>query len=95
MLDSPMLESCIMNQTRRTTVAARRSSLDTLEAEARRRNVALTVVLAEAIDEKAASLHASRRPRLGLGRSTDGLSAARLTAEPVAEPPDGGPQPSS
>ena len=89
-----MLESCIMNQTRRTTVAARRSSLDTLEAEARRRNVALTVVLAEAVDEKAASLHA-RRPRLGLGRSTDGLSAAQLTAEPVAEPPHSGRQPPS
>lgn len=76
-----------MNQTRRTTVAARRSSLDTLEAEAHRRGVALTVVLAEAVDEKAAALHTSRRPRVGLGRSTDGLSAAELTAEPVAEPP--------
>jgi hypothetical protein len=76
-----------MNQTRRTTLAASRSSLDTLEAEAHRRGVALTVVLAEAVDEKAAALHASRRPRVGLGRSTDGLSAAELTAEPVAEPP--------
>jgi hypothetical protein len=76
-----------MNQTRRTTVAASRSSLDTLAAEAHRRGVALTVVLAEAVDEKAAGLHASRRPRVGLGRSTDGLSAAELTAEPVAEPP--------
>jgi hypothetical protein len=76
-----------MNQLRRTTVAAKRSSLDTLEAEARRRGVALTAVLAEAVDEKAAALHGSRRPRLGLGRSIDGLSAAELTAEPVAEPP--------
>lgn len=92
-----MLESGIMNRAaaatheeiRRTTVAARRSALATLEAEARRRNVALTVVLAEAVDEKAAALHAARRPRLGLGRSTDGLSAARLTSEPVAEAPDG------
>jgi hypothetical protein len=82
-----MLESCIVNQIRRTTVAARRSSLDTLEAEAHRRGVALTVVLAEAVDEKAASLHRARRPRLGVGRSTDGLSAAQVTAEPVAEPP--------
>ncbi len=49
--------------------------------------MALTVVLAEALDEKAAALHTSRRPRVGLGRSTDGLSAAELTAEPVAEPP--------
>jgi hypothetical protein len=61
--------------------------LDTLAAEAHRRGVALTVVLAEALDEKAAALHSSRRPRVGLGRSTDGLSAAELTAEPVAEPP--------
>ena len=82
-----MLESCIMNQARRTTVAAKRSSLDTLEAEAHRRGVALTVVLAEAVEEKAASLHRSRRPRLGIARSTDGLSAAEVTAEPVAEPP--------
>jgi hypothetical protein len=61
--------------------------LETLEAEARRRGVALTAVLSEAIDEKASALHASRRPRLGVARSTDGLCAAALTAEPVAEPP--------
>jgi hypothetical protein len=76
-----------MNQLRRTTVAAKRASLDTLEAEARRRGVALTAVLAEAVDEKAAALHSARRPRLGLGRSTDGRSAAEVTAEPVAELP--------
>jgi hypothetical protein len=72
---------------RRTTVTAKRSSLETLEAEARRRGVALTLVLSEAVDEKAAALHAGRRPRLGIARSTDGLSAAELTADPVAEPP--------
>jgi hypothetical protein len=88
-----MLESSIVNQTasltaiRRTTVAAKRSSLDTLEAEARRRGVTLTAVLAEAIDEKAKSLHAARRPRLGIARSTDGLTAAQVTANPVAHPP--------
>jgi hypothetical protein len=49
--------------------------------------VTLTAVLAEAIDEKAETLHVSRRPRLGIARSTDGLSAAELTAEPVAHPP--------
>jgi hypothetical protein len=27
------------------------------------------------------------RPRLGLGRSTDGLSAAQTAAEPIARPP--------
>jgi hypothetical protein len=88
-----MLESSIMNRAsattaiRRTTVAAQRSSLDTLEAEAHRRGVTLTAVLAEAIDEKARALHAARRPRLGIARSTDGLSAAEVTAEPIAHPP--------
>jgi hypothetical protein len=88
-----MLESRIMNGSsastavRRTTVTARRSSLDTLEAEARRRGVALTTVLAEAIDEKASALHATRRPRLGIARSIDGRSAAEVTAQPVAHPP--------
>jgi hypothetical protein len=72
---------------RRTTVAARRTSLETLEAEARRRGVSLSTVMAEAIDEKAMKLHVSRRPRLGIARSTDGLSAAELTGEPVAHPP--------
>lgn len=72
---------------RRTTVAASRSSLATLEAEARRRGVSLSALMAEAIEEKAKSLHASRRPRLGVGRSTDGRSAAELTGEPVAHPP--------
>jgi hypothetical protein len=88
-----MLESCIVNDgsqsaaIRRTTVTARRSSLDTLEAEARRRGVALTAVLAEAIEEKASALHAARRPRLGIARSTDGRSAAEVTAQPIAQPP--------
>jgi hypothetical protein len=72
---------------RRTTVAASRSSLATLEAEAHRRGVSLSALMAEAIDEKAKSLHASRRPRLGVARSTDGRSAAELTGEPVAYPP--------
>jgi hypothetical protein len=72
---------------RRTTVAARRDSLETLEAEARRRGVSLSTIMAEAIDEKAMRLHVSRRPRLGIARSTDGLSAAELTSEPVAHTP--------
>jgi hypothetical protein len=71
----------------RTTVAADREALDTLKAEARRRGVSLTVILGEAVEEKAASIRAARRPRVGLGRSSDGRSAAQLTAEPVAEPP--------
>jgi hypothetical protein len=72
---------------RRITVTADRESLDTLEAEAARRGVSLSALLAEAIDEKAASIRAARRQRAGLGRSRDGRSAAELTAEPVAEPP--------
>jgi hypothetical protein len=71
----------------RTTVAADREALDTLKAEARRRGVSLTVILGEAVEEKAASIRAARRPRVGLGRSSDGRSAAQVTAEPVAEPP--------
>jgi ABC-type sugar transport system substrate-binding protein len=72
---------------RRTTVAASADSLGTLEAEARQRGVPLTAVLAEAVDEKAASIRAARRPRVGLGRSQDGRAAADLTAEPIAHPP--------
>ena len=72
---------------RRTTVSAPREALETLEAEARRRDVPLTAVVAEAVEEKAVAIRSARKPRVGLGRSTDGLSAADLTAEPVAEPP--------
>jgi hypothetical protein len=80
-----MLASCIMM--RRTTVAADREALDTLEAEARRRGMSLTAILAEAVEDKAASIRTARRPRVALGRSTDGRSAADVTAEPIAEPP--------
>lgn len=72
---------------RRTTIAARRSALDTLEAEARRRGVSLTAILAEAVEEKARSLRAARRPQVAVARSSDGLSAAAVTSEPVADPP--------
>lgn len=72
---------------RRTTVSAKRASLETLEAEARRRGMSLSAMVAEAIDEKATKLHRSRRPRLGVARSTDGLSAAALTSDPIAHPP--------
>lgn len=72
---------------RRTTVAASEQSLRTLEAEAARRSISLSAVLAEAVDEKALAIRQRRRPRVGLGRSTDGLQAANLTGEPVARPP--------
>lgn len=68
-------------------MAADQDSLATLEAEARRRGTSLSAVLAEAVDEKAAALRHGRRPRVGVGRSADGRSAAELTSEPVARPP--------
>jgi hypothetical protein len=80
-----MLESRIMN--RRTTVNADSDALATLEAEARRRGDSLSTVLAEAVEEKAIAIRRVRKPRLGLGRSNDGRSAAEATAEPVAHPP--------
>jgi hypothetical protein len=72
---------------RRTTLSASAESLATLEAEARRRGVPLTALLAEAVDEKAASIRGARRPRLGVARSGDGRRAAEVTSEPVARPP--------
>jgi hypothetical protein len=71
----------------RTTVTANVEDLDTLRSEATRRGVPLNVVLAEAVSEKAGALRRRRRPRVGLGRSGDGRSAAGLTSEPVAHPP--------
>jgi hypothetical protein len=82
-----MLESRIVMQ-KRTTVAAPSESLATLEAEADRRGVALTVVIAEAITEKATAHRRARRPRLGVGASGGrSRGAAKLTANPVADPP--------
>lgn len=76
-----------MMQTRRTTVTATEESLQTLEAEARRRDVSLSTVLREAVEDKALALRGRQRPRVGIARSTDGLSAARLASEPVANDP--------
>jgi hypothetical protein len=76
-----------MKRNRRTTVSAPGAAIQTLEAEARRRGVPLAAVLREAVEEKASALRAARRPRVGIGRSTDGRSAAEVTAEPVAEAP--------
>ena len=80
-----MIESGIMN--RRTTVSADSEALATLEGEARRRGASLSTVLAEAVDEKAVAIRLKRRPRVGIGRSEDGLSAAETAGEPVARPP--------
>ena len=80
-----MLESCIVN--RRTTVSADAEDLATLESEARRRGSSLSAVLAEAVEEKAIAIKRAHKPRLGLGRSTDGASAAQIATEPLARPP--------
>jgi hypothetical protein len=82
-----MLASCIMMKVRRTTVSASNAALSTLEAEAARRGEPVSVLLREAVEEKARALRASRRPHVAVGRSTDGASAADLTREPVAEEP--------
>jgi hypothetical protein len=37
--------------------------------------------------EERAAIKQTRRPRLGLGRSTDGLSAGATATEPIARPP--------
>jgi hypothetical protein len=71
----------------RTTVAATPDDLRTLQGEADRRGVSLNTILREAIEEKARALRASRQPRVGVARSTDGRRAADVTAEPVAEDP--------
>lgn len=38
-------------------------------------------------EKKPAAAQGAHRPRLGLGRSTDGLSAAETAIEPIAGPP--------
>lgn len=72
---------------RRTTLSADTEALATLEGEARRRGASLSAVLAEAVEEKAVAIRQAHRPRLGLGRSSDGSSAAETATEPVAHPP--------
>jgi hypothetical protein len=72
---------------RRTTLSADVEALATLEGEARRRGASLSAVLAEAVEEKAIAIRQAHRPRLGLGRSSDGRSAAETAIEPVARPP--------
>jgi hypothetical protein len=72
---------------RRTTLSADSKALATLESEARRRGASLSSVLAEAVEEKAAEIRQAHRPRLGLGRSSDGRSAATTATEPIARSP--------
>lgn len=75
-----------MMQTR-TTVTAATADLDALRAEAERRGVSLSAVLAEAVHEKATALRRRRRPQVGVARSRDGRSAAEVSREPVAHQP--------
>jgi hypothetical protein len=82
-----MMLASIITQLRRTTVSAPHSVLRTLEAEAERRRVPLATLLREAVEEKARALREGRRPRVGVARSTDGRSAAEVTAEPIADEP--------
>jgi len=84
---SAMLASHIMHGKRRTTVSASQDSIATLKREAQRRGTTLNALLAEAVDAKAVEIRAARRPRVGIGRSTDGRRAAELASEPVARPP--------
>ncbi len=72
---------------RRTTLNADAEALATLEGEARRRGASLSAVLAEAVEEKAIAIRRGHRPRLGLGRSSDGRSAAETATEPVSRSP--------
>ena len=81
-----MLASPIMTQ-RRTTVLVDEDALATLGFEAKRRSVPLAEVLREAIDDKVVSLRTTRRPRVGVARSSDGRSAADVTGDPVADEP--------
>jgi hypothetical protein len=81
-----MVASRIMKQ-RRTTVLVDEAALATLAFEAKRRSVPMAEVLREAVEEKVASLRSAHRPRVGVARSTDGLRAADLTADPVADDP--------
>ena len=76
-----------MTEFHRTTVNAPRTAIRTLEAEAERRRVPLATLLREAVEEKAQALRDARRPRVGVARSTDGRSAAEVTAEPIADEP--------
>jgi hypothetical protein len=69
---------------RRITITADQRALETLRDEARRRGASLAILVREAVDEEVASMCAARRPRVALARSTDGRSAAAVTAEPPA-----------
>lgn len=61
---------------RRTTVAAERDDLAVLEGEARRRGVAVTHVLREAVAREAQRLRGDAAPRFGIVRGDGGATRA-------------------
>ena len=71
---------------RRTTVAAPAELLDFWAAEAERRGMSLSAVLADALAEQRTQLRARRKPRLGVVESDGTWSAAEYASEPIAEP---------
>ena len=73
---------------RRTTVTADAEDLAVLEAEARRRGVALSQLLRESVARQAEALRAERRPRFGVGRGEPDLSMTSVEDE--ASPAGGG-----
>lgn len=72
---------------RRTTVLLDEDTLAALGFEAKRRNVSVAELVREAVEAKVTGMRMGRRPRIGVARSTDGRTAAEVTAEPIAEAP--------
>jgi hypothetical protein len=66
---------------RRTTLAADGDDLTLLESEARRRGVSLAQVLRELVAREADELRRTRRPRFGVGRSSEGAAQAAAADE--------------
>lgn len=66
---------------KRTTVSADPDDLATLEYEAKRRGVSLTLVLREAVAEYAAEVRSARKPSFGIGRGGPDLSQASVDDE--------------
>lgn len=80
-------DASIRCMTRRTTLSADEDDLALLEAEARRREVSLALVLRELVAKEANALRRGRRPRFGIARSEAGAAqaAARDEHAPVRE----------
>ena len=68
---------------RRMSIVLDQETLATLTLEAQRRQVSVAQLVREAIETMAAGLQGHPRPRVGVARSSDGRSAAEVTAEPT------------